>query len=144
MIRILLVNDQVAVRHGLRMRLALEPDMLVVGEARDAEGALALAPVVRPDVILMDVEMPRIDGISAAAGLRDAVPSAAVVMLSIHEGPSIRARARAAGAAAFVGKHEAGDQLLPAIRRAAASRMPQGTPGHEPGSIGNERQPKDE
>jgi len=127
MIRILLVDDQMAVRRGLRMRLALEADMLVVGEAGDAEGALALAPVVRPDVIVMDIELPQIDGITAAAGLRDLIPSAAVVILSIHEGPSIRARARAAGAAAFVGKHEAGDQLVPAIRRAAASRATQQT-----------------
>ena len=129
MIRVLLVDDQVVVRSGLRMRLGVESDIIVVGEAGDAEAALALAPVVQPDVILMDVELPRIDGISATAALRTMVPSAAVVILSIHESPSVRTKARAAGAAAFVGKHEAGDRLPAAIREAAAPRpaaRPQG------------------
>ena len=120
MIRVLLVDDQVAVRSGLRMRLALEPDIAVVGEGDDGATALALAPALRPDVILMDIELPQMDGISATAALRDLVPSAAVVILSIHDGSATRARARAAGAADFVGKHEAGDRLPEAIRRAAS------------------------
>ncbi|HLF25760.1 MAG TPA: response regulator transcription factor [Anaerolineae bacterium] len=118
MTRILLVDDQPAVRQGLRMRLALEADLRVVGEANSATEALVIAQILHPDVVVMDVEMPGIDGIQATEALRVLAPWSTVVVLSIHDDAVIRQRARTAGAAAFVGKHGSQDELLAAIRQA--------------------------
>jgi DNA-binding NarL/FixJ family response regulator len=119
MIRLLLVDDQPAVRRGLLMRLHLEPDMQIVGEASTGREALRLAQSLAPDVVLMDVEMPEMDGIEATAALRLAVSQSAVVILSIHDDAQTRGRAQAAGAVAFVEKRGATDSLLAAIRQAA-------------------------
>ena len=119
MIRLLLVDDQPAVRCGLLMRLNLEPDIQIVGEACTGREALRLAQSLAPDVVLMDVEMPEMDGIEATAALRLARSSSAVVILSIHDDAQTRGRAQAAGAVAFVEKRGATDSLLAAIRQAA-------------------------
>jgi DNA-binding NarL/FixJ family response regulator len=119
MIRLLLVDDQPAVRRGLGLRLVLEPDMLVVGEASTGREALTLAQKLSPDVVLMDVEMPDMDGIETTAVLRATAPQSAVVMLSIHADTLTRARAQAAGAVAFVEKRGIIQDLLAAIRQAA-------------------------
>jgi DNA-binding NarL/FixJ family response regulator len=118
MIRLLLVDDQPAVRRGLEMRLVLEPDLLVVGEASNGKEALALGQILSPDVVLMDIEMPEMDGITATAALHTAVPQTAVIMLSIHDDATTRARAQAAGAVAFVEKRGTAEGLLVAIRQA--------------------------
>src|SRR5438552_9865024 len=98
MIKLLLVDDQPIVRQGLRMRLMLEPDITVVGEASSGEQALVLVESLAPDIVLMDVEMPAMDGIAATAAMRTSTSQSAVVMLSIHDDVQTRARARAAGA----------------------------------------------
>ncbi|MDQ3547754.1 MAG: response regulator transcription factor [Chloroflexota bacterium] len=118
-IRLLLVDDQPQVRRGLAMRLALEPDVEVVGEAGDAESAIALARSLQPDVIIMDVELPGMDGIDCTRSLCAALPRTAIVMLSLHDDHGTVARAKAAGAAAFVAKHRMEGPLLTAIRDAA-------------------------
>lgn len=118
MIKLLLVDDQPIVRQGLRMRLLMEPDMTVVGEASSGEQVVALVQSLTPDIVLMDVEMPAMDGISATAALRDAQAQSAVVMLSIHDDVNTRARAQAAGAVAFVEKRGAVETLLATIRTA--------------------------
>lgn len=118
-IRLLLVDDQPQVRRGLAMRLALEADILVVGECGDAESAIALAGALQPDVIVMDVELPGMDGIDATRSLRLAAPRTAIIMLSLHDDCATVARATAAGAAAFVAKHCIEGPLLAAIRDAA-------------------------
>ena len=120
MITVLLVDDQSIVRQGLRMGLALEPDMAVVGEAESGEKALALAAHLQPDVILMDIELPLMDGITTTAKLRAVAPACAVVILSLYDDARMRAQAQAAGAVAFVGKQEPGEKLLTTIRRAVA------------------------
>ncbi len=119
MIRLLLVDDQSEVRRGLGLRLHLEPDIQIVGEASSGSEALSKAEALSPDVVLMDVEMPGMNGIEATAALRAAASTSAVVMLSIHADPQTRGRAQAAGAVAFVEKRGAIDSLLSAIRQAA-------------------------
>jgi DNA-binding NarL/FixJ family response regulator len=119
MIRILLVDDQQNIRRGLRMRLGLEPDLTVVGEAGDGEAALRLARLVAPDVVVMDVEMPGVDGIAATEMLLRAEPRCAVVVLTLHDDAVTRERAAAAGACGFVSKTRIDDCLLSAIRAAA-------------------------
>ena len=119
MIRVLIVDDQPAVRQGLRMRLAAEPDLEVVGEAADGEVALSCAQALCPDVVLMDVEMPGMDGIAATDTLRKLCPSTAVIVLSMYDDARTRARAEGAGAAAFVGKSLPTDTLLATIRQVA-------------------------
>jgi DNA-binding NarL/FixJ family response regulator len=118
-LRLLLVDDRPSVRRGLRIWLALEPDLEVVGEAADGAEAISLTQALRPDVVLMDIEMPGVDGISATAALRSVVPQSAVVILTLHDDAATRARAQEAGAAAFVAKHLMEETLLAEIRRAA-------------------------
>ena len=118
-INILLVDDEPTIRRGLRMRLELEPDLSVIGEAGDGLAAIDSARTLAPNVVLMDVEMPRMNGIDATRELRSQVPSAAVVILSMHDDAATQARARDAGASAFVAKHSIDGGLLDAIRRAA-------------------------
>ena len=101
------------------MRLALEPDLDVVAEAGDGATALALAREFQPHVVVMDVEMPDMDGISVTQSLCSHQPPCAVVMLTLHDDVATRTRAREAGAVAFVAKMEMDDKLLAAIRQAA-------------------------
>jgi len=121
-IRVLLVDDQPTVRQGLRMRLALEPDVDVVGEAADGAAALAAMVSATPDVVLMDVEMPVMDGITAAGCIHAATPDTAIIMLSLHDDLYTRERARASGAVDFVAKHQIDGALTEAIRAAASRR----------------------
>lgn len=119
MIKLLLVDDQISVRYGLRLRLGLEPDMVIVGEASDGATALALFTTLQPDVVLMDVELPGLDGLAATAKLRAVAPECRVVILSLHDDPETQQRAQQVGAAAFVSKQAADRVLLAAIRQAA-------------------------
>jgi DNA-binding NarL/FixJ family response regulator len=126
MITILLVDDQPAVRRGLRMRLALEPDVTVVGEADDGAKAVEMAASLDPDVVVMDVEMPGMDGIAACTALQERALRSSVVVLTLYDDAAMRDRALAAGAVAFVGKGEAAEALPVAIRRAAQHSSPPG------------------
>ncbi len=124
MATLLLVDDQPAVRLGLRMRLRLEPDLIVIGDAGDGQAALVLAMAQHPDVVVLDLEMPGMDGIATTLALRSAAVSGAVVILSIHNDATSRNRALAAGATAFVEKTGGIEPLLEAIRRAAIRQPP--------------------
>ena len=115
-IRLLLVDYQQAVRRGLKMRLALEEDLEVVGEAGDATEAIPLARTLRPDVIVMDVEIPGESGIETTERLRAAAPRSAVVIFTLRDDAATQEQARAVGAAAFVAKHRTEETLLAAIR----------------------------
>jgi DNA-binding NarL/FixJ family response regulator len=119
-IRVYLVDDQASVRRGLKMRLQLEADMAVVGEAGDGAAALAAIPGLHPDVMVLDYEMPGMNGLDTLHALSVARSGVCVVMLSIHDNDIVKREAAQAGAFAFVAKHEAGDRLLDAIRSAAA------------------------
>ncbi|HEU0002780.1 MAG TPA: response regulator transcription factor [Ktedonobacteraceae bacterium] len=122
MIRLVLVDDQAGIRQGLRMLLTLEPDITVVAEASTGREAVTLVQGLSPDVVLMDIEMPEMDGIAAAAMIHVGSPQSAVVMLSIHNDVSTRARAQAAGATAFVNKNGAIEALVATIRQVAEQR----------------------
>jgi DNA-binding NarL/FixJ family response regulator len=121
-IRLLLVDDRTAIRHGLRMQLELEADVRVIGEAGDGTGAIALAEELDPDVVVMDVKMTPMDGITATELLHRTHPETAVVVLTLHDDAATRERAKAAGARGFVGKHESTSALLAAVRQAARPR----------------------
>ena len=123
MIRLLLVDDQAALRHGLAMRLAIEKDIVVIGEASNGKEAIDLASSLAPDVVLMDIEMPVMDGIKATHMLRNVAPACAVVILSIHDDGDTRQKALNAGAFAFVGKYETIDLLLSTIREAGQGKV---------------------
>jgi len=115
-IRLLLVDDQPAVLRGLRMWLALEPDLMVVGEAATGTDVGELINSVFPDCVLMDVEMPGLDGVDATAVVHALQPALPVVILSLHDDIETRVRAWIAGAAAFVAKHEVEPVLVRTIR----------------------------
>jgi DNA-binding NarL/FixJ family response regulator len=120
MIRILLVDDQAVVRQGWGMRFALEADIDVVGEASNGREAITLAGSLQPNVVLMDVEMPVMDGISALKELRS-LPLATIVM-SIHDNADVREQAKQAGAVAFFGKQEPFERLLAVIREVGSQQ----------------------
>lgn len=119
MIRVLIVDGQAEVRWGLRMRLAIEPDMTVVGETGHAGQALALAEALGPDVIVVDIGMPGADGVNMVKHLRAVAPAAAVVVLTLYDDKDTRARSREAGAQAFLEKRGGAADLLQAIRQLA-------------------------
>jgi len=118
MITLLLVDDEPLVRYGLHTWLERVGDISVIGEASNGGEAIALAQALHPDVVLMDISMPSTDGIAATAALCASVPQSAVVLLSLHDDATMRARARAAGAVTLVGKQEGVKALLAAIRAA--------------------------
>jgi CheY-like chemotaxis protein len=123
-IRLLLVGSLPAVRKGLEMRLALEDDLEVVGETGDTKDAIPLARVLRPEVILVDIDMPvGTDTILLTERLRSAAPWSAVVVLSLRDDAVTRERVRTAGAAAFVAKHRTEETLLATIRETAYAKQ---------------------
>ena len=119
-IRVVLADDHTVVRQGLKMFLDLDPEIEVVGEAANGQEAVKLAEAEQPDVVVMDVVMPGMDGIAATEALRALLPRCAVVIHSLHDDAKTEARALAAGAAAFVCKCAPAEALLTAIRRVAA------------------------
>jgi DNA-binding NarL/FixJ family response regulator len=122
MITILLVDSQPSARLGLRMRLALERDMTVVGETETSAGAPALVTAMHPDVVVIDTATADKDGLTSGAALRQIAGHSRVVVLSLRDDPFTQRRALADGATAFVSKWEAHDTLLGVIRRVARPR----------------------
>jgi DNA-binding NarL/FixJ family response regulator len=117
MIKILIVDDQATVRKGLRMQLSLEADLKVVGEAENGSMALEAIPILNPDLIILDLEMPIMDGLSTLEILRKHYPDMPVVMLSIHDWPEDRAHAQAEGVSAFIVKSGNPSELITEIHR---------------------------
>ena len=128
MITLLLVDDDPFVRQGLRMRLGLETDLQVIGEASDGAEALLQTVRLQPDVVVMDIEMPIMDGIAATARLQDLAPRSTVVILSSHDSPKWRAAAGAAGAFAYVSKMDVRATLVSALRQAGDPSVHEWTP----------------
>lgn len=120
MIRILLAEDQGMVRGALAALLSFEPDFEVVAEVGAGDEVLAAAREARPDVALLDIEMPGIDGIEAAAELRRELPSCTPLILTTFGRPAYLRRAMEAGAAGFVVKDSPSERLANVIRRTAS------------------------
>jgi NarL family two-component system response regulator LiaR len=119
-VRILVVDDHAVVREGLRAFLELQDGFAVVGEAADGEAAVAEAQRLAPDVVLMDLVMPRLDGIAAMRELRERVPAARVVVLTSFLDEDRLLPALRAGAAGYLLKNVAPDELARAVRLADA------------------------
>jgi len=119
-VRVVLADDQEMVRAGLRMLVDFQPDLEVVGEAADGLEAVDVVTRLRPDVVLMDVRMPRCDGIEASRRVLAAVPGVAVVVLTTFDEDASLAEALRAGVSGFLLKTAPPEQLLHAIRTVAA------------------------
>ncbi|MFN8620820.1 MAG: response regulator transcription factor [Chloroflexota bacterium] len=121
MIRVLIVEDEPRVRRCLRQRLELEPDLDVVAEAADGDGALAAIRSRSVDVVLMDVRLPGRDGLEVTDELRRLALPVGVVIHTLHDSPSVRARAAELGAP-VIAKGEPDEPLLDALRAMAGAR----------------------
>jgi len=121
-IRVLLADDHQVVRVGLHAMLDPSPDIEVVGDAGDGAQAIALVCGLDPDVVLMDLRMPEIDGVAAIARLREVAPDVAVLVLTTYDTDADIVRAIEAGATGYLLKDATRDELLGAIRSAAAGR----------------------
>jgi DNA-binding NarL/FixJ family response regulator len=122
-IRILITDDHAVVREGLRMFLMLDPELEVVGEAKDGADALKKAHALRPDVVLMDLLMPVMDGISAITAIRRELPETEVIALtSVLEDASVVGAVRA-GAIGYLLKDTEGSELRAAIKAAAEGKV---------------------
>jgi len=121
-IGVFLAEDHETVREGLRLLVNAQEDMCVVGEAGDGRSAIEQARSLKPNVVVLDLSMPQVNGVVAAQTLRASLPSAAVVTLTRHRDSAYVQQLLAAGAAAYVLKQSSSSELLNAIRAAAAGR----------------------
>jgi DNA-binding NarL/FixJ family response regulator len=121
-IRVLLADDHKLIRAGLRLVVDQQPDLSVVGEADDGRQAVELAKSLKPNVVVMDIGMPNLNGIEAARQIGEMDPSAAVVMLSMHSDESYVLRALSAGARAYLLKDSATTDLVQAIHAVAEGK----------------------
>lgn len=136
-IRLLLVDDHASFVRIVSDFLRSHADVAVVGVAPDSQVALAQAQALRPDVILIDLNMPGLSGLDAIPLLQTALPEVGIIVLTMHSTESYRAAALAAGADAFVSKATLDIHLLPAIRQVGAGR------GSGRGPAGNSPQERD-
>jgi len=119
-IRIVLADDHVTVRQGLKLLIEAQPDMQVVAEASDGSGAVEQARALKPEVVVMDISMPGVNGLVATRALRAQVPGTAVVILTRHGDDAYLQELLRAGAAGYVLKQSAAAELLQAVRAVAA------------------------
>jgi two-component system nitrate/nitrite response regulator NarL len=119
MIKILIVDEEASIRRGLRMRLYVERDFIVVGETGDGWEAMQLVRELRPDVVVTDIQLTGMDGIALTERLHRDFPSCAVIILSLYDDRSNHERAMKSGASAFVSKKKPNGELMEAIRKSA-------------------------
>ena len=122
MIGVFLAEDHETVREGLRLLVNAQEDMRVVGEAGDGKTAIEQAQALKPNVVVLDLSMPQVNGVVAAQTLHEALPSAAVVTLTRHRDNAYVQQLLAAGASAYVLKQSSSKELLKAIRAAASGQ----------------------
>lgn len=122
-IRVALADDQRLLREGLRIILDAAPDMTVVGVAEDGLDAIALAAKEQPDVMLLDIRMPRCDGIEATPRILQASPQTRVLLLTTFDMPDLVVEGMRAGASGFLLKDSSAEQLCAAVRAAAEGQV---------------------
>lgn len=122
-IRILLADDHTVLRAGLRALLAGQCDLEVIGEASDGAEAIRLAQTLHPDVVVMDIGMPGVNGIDATARIKRELPGVKVLILSMHDDQGYLRQVLRAGASGYVLKRAADTELLAAIRAAARGEV---------------------
>jgi two-component system response regulator NreC len=122
-IRVLLADDHTILRAGLRMMLDAQPDIEVVGEASDGRQALAEAQRLQPDIVLMDITMPEMNGIEATRQVKRALDSTRVLILTMHENEEYLFQVLRAGASGYILKEAASTELISAIRIVCAGRF---------------------
>ncbi len=115
-IRILLADDHAVMRDGLSGILGNQPDLEVVAQAKNGLEAVQMADQTEPDVILMDISMPKMDGIAATEEILKRHPGTRIIGLSMHDDPSIEERMMSAGASAYIYKAAPSDELIQTIR----------------------------
>ncbi len=114
-IRILLVDDHPVVRHGLRALLGLQPDWEVIDEAEDGSEAVDKVQRLNPDVVLLDISMPKMGGLEACRLIRETAPQCEILILTQHDSPQMLREALDAGARGYVMKSHAARDLLDAV-----------------------------
>ena len=119
-LRVLLADDHALVREGLKSVVSAEPDMEVVGEAADGETACRLGVQLKPDIVVMDLGLPKLSGVKATAWLLGTRPTAKVLALSAHDDRGYLQEAIKAGAAGYILKRSAASELIHAIRTVVA------------------------
>jgi DNA-binding NarL/FixJ family response regulator len=122
--RLAIVDDHELARESLQNMLADEPDIEIVGEAANGRQALLLCSRLRPDLILMDVRMPEMDGLAATEEIKERYPETSVMMLTMHENPDYLLEALKAGAAGYVLKDAPQDDIIEAVRRVRNGESP--------------------
>ena len=115
--QIVIVDDHDLARDGLKDMLSDEPDLEVVGEAENGLQAIALCSRIRPDLVMMDVRMPEMDGLAATRGIKQSHPRTSVLMMTMHENPDYMFEALKAGAAGYVLKDATQDDVTAAMRQ---------------------------
>lgn len=123
LIRVLLVDDHALFREGLGMIIANQPDMMVVGEANDGLEAAVKAVELQPDLILMDIQMPGMDGIEATRRIKREVPTATIVMLTVRDDEEKLFDAIKSGAQGYLLKQMQSRELIDMVRRALAGEV---------------------
>ncbi len=122
--RLLLADDHALVREGMRAMLSKEPDLEVIGEAENGREAVELCRRLRPDLVLMDVRMPQMDGLEATREIKREHPQTIVLMVTTHENPDYLLDAIKAGAAGYVLKDATKQRLMSAVRRVLQGESP--------------------
>jgi DNA-binding NarL/FixJ family response regulator len=122
--RLLIADDHALVREGLRTMLTGEEGIEVIAEAKDGQQALDICRELRPDLVLMDVRMPVMDGLEATRKIKAEMPKTSVMMVTMHENPDYLFEAVKAGAAGYVLKDASGERLLNAVRRTLEGESP--------------------
>src|SRR5215203_4629549 len=122
--RILIADDHALVREGLRTMLSGEDGIEVIAEANDGQQALTLCRELQPDLILMDVRMPVMDGLEATRKIKQEMPKTSVMIVTMHENPDYLFEAVKAGAAGYVLKDASGERLLSAVRGTLEGESP--------------------
>jgi DNA-binding NarL/FixJ family response regulator len=123
-IRLLIADDHALVRSGLRSMLQREPGIEIVGEACNGREAVELCRSLRPNLVLMDVRMPEMDGLEATRAIKQEHPKTGVLMVTMHENRDYMLEATKAGAAGYVLKDAPREELISAVRRVVDAESP--------------------